>query len=97
MRTKKELAEAIRHDLDYGYWFYDGFTLDEEEWRFIADFLEKANTDDFLKAQILKKTSDLKKSPWFNSGKDKEGVQHGFYIVRKETVEIVEDLCIRNV
>ena len=46
---------------------------------------------------LLKDIADLKKSPWFNEGKDiKDLFQRNSYVARKEAVEIIEDLCIKN-
>lgn len=49
---------------------------------------------------VLNGIEELKKSPWFNRGKEivkgDPGFQHVGYIERKEAVEVVRDLCIRK-
>lgn len=49
---------------------------------------------------VLKGIEELKKSPWFNRGKEivksDPGFQHIGYLERKEAVEVVRDLCIRQ-
>lgn len=49
---------------------------------------------------VLNGIEELKKSPWFNRGKEivkgDPGFQHVGYIERKEAVEVVRDLCIRE-
>lgn len=35
-------------------------------------------------------------SPWFNNGKDDDMIAHYGYIERKEAVEIVRDLCVKE-
>ena len=44
---------------------------------------------------LLAEIAKLKKSPWFMSGY-KQDLRHAEYLVRKEAVEIVEDLCIKT-
>lgn len=43
--------------------------------------------------KLLKGIDELKKSPWFNEGKD--GARHDYYIVRKQAVNIVSK-CIEQ-
>ena len=49
---------------------------------------------------VLNGIEELKKSPWFNRGKEivksDPGFQHIGYLERKEAVETVRDLCIRQ-
>lgn len=49
---------------------------------------------------VLKGIDELKQSPWFNRGKEvvesDPGFQHIGYLERKEAVEVVRDLCIRQ-
>ena len=48
--------------------------------------------------EVLKNIDDLEKSPWFNKGKNlKNLTQYMCYLERKEAVEVVRDLCIKNV
>ena len=44
---------------------------------------------------LLKEIEELKKSPWFNNGRG-GCVLHGLYLERKEAVEMVEDICIKQ-
>ena len=53
--------------------------------------LEQQTCEDCISREaVLENIKGLKKSPWFND--DIPGVR----IVRKEAVEIIEDLCIKN-
>ena len=45
---------------------------------------------------LLAGINELKKSPWFNRGKDSEDFQHSLYLERKDAVEIIVDLCIKK-
>lgn len=42
---------------------------------------------------LLEEINKLKKSPWFNEGKELVTLS---YIARKEAVEVIEDLCIKQ-
>lgn len=44
---------------------------------------------------LLVDVASLKQSPWFNRGKN-EKYLHDVYLVRKEAVETVVDLCIKS-
>ena len=58
---------------------------------------EQTDGDLISRKDLLKDIADLKKSPWFNEGKDiKDLFQRNSYVARKEAVEIIEDLCIKN-
>lgn len=58
---------------------------------------EQTDGDLISRTDLLKDIADLKKSPWFNSGKDiKDLFQHNSYVARKEAAEIIEDLCIKK-
>lgn len=52
--------------------------------------------------RIKKDIEDLKRSQWFNDGKPARGksksnvVRSISYAARKEAIEVVEDLCIKN-
>lgn len=55
------------------------------------------DTDLISRTDLLKDIADLKKSPWFNSGKNiKDLFMHNSYVERKEAIEIIEDLCIKK-
>lgn len=43
--------------------------------------------------KLLEEVNKLKESPWFNEGKELRTVS---YVAKKETVEIIEDLCIKQ-
>lgn len=45
---------------------------------------------------LLAGIEEIKKSPWFNFGKDAKDITHSFYLERKEAVEIIVDLCIKK-
>lgn len=45
---------------------------------------------------LLKEIEELKKSPWFNYGRGACNPLHGLYLERKEAVEMVEDICIKQ-
>ena len=46
---------------------------------------------------LLAEIDKLKLSPWFNRGKNqKADYQHCMYLERKEGVEVVTDLCIKE-
>ena len=47
------------------------------------------------KDDILKDIADLQKSPWYNEGAEPKDGQHGLYLIRKEAVEIVRDMCVK--
>ena len=59
---------------------------------------EQTDGDLISRTDLLKDIAELKKSPWFNRGKDiKDLFQHNSYVARKEAVEIIEDLCIKTI
>ena len=45
---------------------------------------------------LLAGIEELKKSPWFNHGKDASDMTHNLYLERKDAVEIIVDLCIKK-
>ena len=45
---------------------------------------------------ILQGIQELQMSPWYNDGKEPESGRRLQYNVRKEAVEIVRDLCVKN-
>lgn len=49
------------------------------------------------KKEILKNIESLKLSPWFNRGKNDTAYQHSMFLERKEGVEIVTDLCVKQI
>ncbi len=53
--------------------------------------------NDFVNRQdLLDGIEELKQSPWFKNGEDKQDIQHYGYLERKEAVEVVTDLCIKK-
>ena len=69
--------------------------VDDVSMTFCAD--KQTDGDLISRTDLLKDIADLKKSPWFNSGKDiKDLFQHNSYVARKEAAEIIEDLCIKK-
>lgn len=59
--------------------------------------LKQTDGDLISRTDLLKDITELKKSPWFNDGKDiKDLFQQNSYIARKEAIEIIEDLCIKK-
>lgn len=54
-------------------------------------------TDDLISREhLLSEIGELMKSPWFSNGKDEETWAHYGYVERKEAVEIVRDLCVKE-
>ena len=63
----------------------------------VREMSEQTDGDLISRTNLLKDIADLKKSPWFNDGKDiKDLFRHNSYVTRKEAVEIIEDLCIKK-
>lgn len=61
------------------------------------DIVGQTDGDLISRTDLLKDIADLKKSPWFNDGKDiKDLFRHNSYVARKEAVEIIENLCIKE-
>lgn len=61
------------------------------------ELLEQTDGDLISRTDLLKDIADLKKSPWFNDGKNIEDLfRHNSYVARKEAIQIVEDLCIKK-
>ncbi len=53
--------------------------------------------NDFVNRQdLLDGIEELKQSPWFKNGEDKQDIQHYGHLERKEAVEVVTDLCIKK-
>jgi len=52
--------------------------------------------DTISRKHLLSQIDYLMKSPWFNSGKDSDIIMHYGYLERKEAVEIVRDLCVKE-
>lgn len=53
--------------------------------------------NDFVNRQdLLDGIEELKQSPWFKNGEDKQDIRHYGYLERKEAVEVVTDLCIKK-
>ena len=52
--------------------------------------------DAISREHLLSEVADLKRSPWFNHGKDDTDFQHAIYLERKEAVEMIEDICIKK-
>lgn len=52
--------------------------------------------DTISRKHLLSEIDDLMKSPWFNRYKDDGGALHFGYTERKEAVEIVRDLCVKE-
>ena len=77
----------------------NGYSEQEQALDMAIRALKNEQTDGELisRKDLLKDIADLKKSPWFNEGKDiKDLFQRNSYVARKEAVEIIEDLCIKN-
>lgn len=57
------------------------------------------SNDLILKDNVLKGIEELQKSSWYNTGKEPNRdfpFPHLEYIARKEAVEIIRDLCIKQ-
>ena len=53
--------------------------------------------DDVISREhLLSEIGELKKSPWFNNGKDDKDFHRAMYIERKEAVEVIENICVRT-
>lgn len=52
--------------------------------------------DAVSREHLLSEIDNLMQSPWFNSGKDDDMFTHYGYVERKEAVEIVRDLCVKE-
>ena len=51
--------------------------------------------DVISRKHLISGINELMQSPWFNNGKDDEGLLRHGYIERKEAVEVVLDLCVK--
>lgn len=45
---------------------------------------------------LLAGIEEIKKSPWFNCGKELDGFPHALYLERKQAVEMIVDMCIKE-
>lgn len=52
--------------------------------------------DTISRKHLLSEIDKLMQSPWFNNGKDDDMITHYGYVERKEAVEIVRDLCVKE-
>ena len=52
--------------------------------------------DCISREHLLHEIAELMKSPWFNHGKDDCTITRYGYVERKEAVEIVRDLCVKE-
>lgn len=76
--------------------YHDVRPSEEEISTAIAALKAEPCEDTISRKHLLSEIDVLMKSPWFNRWKDDGGALHFGYTERKEAVEIVRDLCVKE-